>query len=35
LNDDLEPGRYRFLLPTIPGAEKYWEAGPALCLDVQ
>ncbi len=35
LKDNLDPGAYRILLPTNQGADKYWDAGPSVCLDVQ
>lgn len=28
------PGFYRYLLPTVPGADFFWDVGPTLCLDV-
>lgn len=33
--ESMEPGFYRYLLPTVPGADFFWDVGPSLCLDIQ
>lgn len=34
LPENYAPGFYRYLLPTVPGADFFWDVGPTLCLDV-